>query len=233
VTETKRCSTCGKTKAADEFGWTSKAKRGRLSQCRRCAADAALKRYHENRDACIARMRKYKAENKDRLREQAAEYRARNRAQRLEQGRQRYAENREQYAERWARYYAENRERLLERHREWVAENKEQQAEYGHRYFRELKGAVLAHYGDPCACCGGTDRLSIDHVNGDGAQHRAADGLGSSDAMYRWLISNNFPEGFQTLCSRCNSSKSRGDQCRLDHSPAASARLPQPAGSPS
>ncbi len=35
--------------------------------------------------------------------------------------------------------------------------------------------------------------------------------------MYRWLIRNGFPEGFQTLCMPCNSSKRDGDRCRLGH----------------
>jgi hypothetical protein len=75
---------------------------------------------------------------------------------------------------------------------------------------------VLDHYGRVCACCGSTDRLNIDHVTGGGRAHRAQ--LGSSYALYRWLIDNNFPPGFQTLCLPCNVSKKDGDRCRIDHS---------------
>jgi hypothetical protein len=75
---------------------------------------------------------------------------------------------------------------------------------------------VFGHYGTACACCGGTADLQIDHVNGDGAAHRAQVGRGTS--MYRWLASNGFPSGFQTLCRRCNTSKGTGAACTLNHS---------------
>lgn len=35
--------------------------------------------------------------------------------------------------------------------------------------------------------------------------------------MYRWLIKNGFPEGFQTLCWPCNRSKGNRQVCQLDH----------------
>jgi hypothetical protein len=75
--------------------------------------------------------------------------------------------------------------------------------------------AVFGHYGRSCACCGVTDRLCIDHVNGDGEQHRAA--IGGQHKIYRWLIDDGFPEGFQTLCAPCNSSKARNARCPVNH----------------
>jgi hypothetical protein len=74
-----------------------------------------------------------------------------------------------------------------------------------------------------CACCGATENLSIDHVDGSGNQHRAEIGItggGGSDQLYRWLIVNGFPSGFQTLCRRCNRSKGTGAHCRLNHASA-------------
>lgn len=73
---------------------------------------------------------------------------------------------------------------------------------------------VFSHYGWTCACCGSAERPSIDHVNGDGKEHRAAIASGSIN-LYRWLVRNNFPSGFQTLCMPCNSSKGRSSHCRL------------------
>ena len=76
---------------------------------------------------------------------------------------------------------------------------------------------VFAHYGTSCACCGTTENLTIDHVNGGGKQHR--DEIGeNSHAIYRWLIKNNFPSGFQVLCAPCNLSKSDGERCRMHDS---------------
>lgn len=68
---------------------------------------------------------------------------------------------------------------------------------------------VLAHYGvngEPvCRICGFDDirALVIDHIDNNGAAHRKEVGK----KMYHWLIKSGFPEGFQTLCSNCNTIK--------------------------
>ena len=84
------------------------------------------------------------------------------------------------------------------------------------RFHGANREAVFNRYGRSCACCGATARLSVDHVNGDGREHRAEIGMGSSH-LYRWLIANGFPDGFQVLCKLCNKSKADGDRCRLNH----------------
>ena len=71
-----------------------------------------------------------------------------------------------------------------------------------------IKLAVMSHYGNgQCKCvkCGFDDirALSIDHVNGDGADHRRNNKYTRGNHMYEWLIKNNFPNGFQTLCMNC------------------------------
>jgi len=65
---------------------------------------------------------------------------------------------------------------------------------------------VLKHYGgDPpkCVCCGETivDFLTIDHIDGDGAEKRRN---GQRGQIANWIIKHNFPEGFQVLCYNCN-----------------------------
>jgi hypothetical protein len=84
-----------------------------------------------------------------------------------------------------------------------------------------LREKVFGHYGRACSCCGATEDLTLDHVNGDGAQHRL-ELFGSSLApagtrFYRWLIKQGLPPGYQTLCRRCNLSKARGKFCRINH----------------
>ena len=61
----------------------------------------------------------------------------------------------------------------------------------------------FGHYGWACACCDKTVErfLTIDHVGGGGNNHRKE--IGGKN-MYRWLVVNNFPAGFRTLCSSCN-----------------------------
>lgn len=84
-----------------------------------------------------------------------------------------------------------------------------------------VRDKVLDHYGRACACCGSTEDLTVDHVDGDGAQHRLelfGKPRGTeSTGLYRWLAENGFPEGFQVQCRPCNSSKQGGPACRLSH----------------
>jgi len=69
-----------------------------------------------------------------------------------------------------------------------------------HRANREL---CFQHYGRKCACCGESryEFLALDHIFGRGREHR--DMVGNK--LCRWLIKNNFPPGFRTLCHNCNS----------------------------
>jgi len=106
----------------------------------------------------------------------------------------------------------EYRHRTLEMHREkvakWRRNHKEECLEINRRSQRKRRFEVLSHYsvGEPrCARCGFTDlrALCIDHINGDGAQHRRETPNASKD-IYSWLKKNNYPEGFQVLCMNCN-----------------------------
>lgn len=70
------------------------------------------------------------------------------------------------------------------------------------------KLTIIQHYGGKCQHCGEKDMavLSIDHIDGGGTQHRKQikeQGM----TFYRWLIKNNYPKGFQTLCFNCNMKK--------------------------
>lgn len=83
------------------------------------------------------------------------------------------------------------------------------------RYYAKLRADALAPYGDSCACCAATEALTLDHIAGGGKQHRQI--FTSSSAMYRWIITNGHPDGFQILCSPCNKSKGAGPRCMIDH----------------
>ena len=66
----------------------------------------------------------------------------------------------------------------------------------------KTKLQVLTHYGKgklACVLCGFNNiwALSIDHINGGG--HQDIHGT----LLYRRLVKENFPEGFQTLCMNC------------------------------
>jgi len=70
----------------------------------------------------------------------------------------------------------------------------------------QIKLQVLTHYGNgslACIKCGYNDvrALSIDHIDGrKSAGHRHGWG---GIALYQWLIRQDYPEGYQTLCMNC------------------------------
>jgi hypothetical protein len=73
----------------------------------------------------------------------------------------------------------------------------------------QLKTKVLTHYGNGvCACvtCGFSDIdvLSIDHIEGGGNAHRKSLPNGQGTHFYYWLVKNDLPLGYQTLCMNCN-----------------------------
>ena len=72
---------------------------------------------------------------------------------------------------------------------------------------QEERFIVLRNYSNnklECNCCGEKiyEFLSLDHTDGGGNKHRKKIGN-----VFRWIIKNNFPDGFQVLCYNCNLAK--------------------------
>ncbi len=88
--------------------------------------------------------------------------------------------------------------------------HKDDHSRWGKIYRRKLKIKVLAHYSGSeipfCACCreDHLEFLTIDHIHGDGAEHRKTMANRGRNTMYRWLIQNGYPDGFRVLCYNCN-----------------------------
>ena len=89
---------------------------------------------------------------------------------------------------------------------------------YWHRYHETRKMLVLSHYGVAgvcrCVICGESRIacLSLDHLSGEGhsdrqrlaEEHNSDKSRGcSAHQMYSYVINNNFPDGYQTLCMNC------------------------------
>ncbi len=123
-------------------------------------------------------------------------------------------------------WYQDNKEKRLAYAKEYAKTHREQRRASGKRYYWAHKGEqdragylsdrayrqklkVLAHYGSggalACVNCGFGDirALTIDHIGGNGNKHRKKEGVGSGAGFYYWLIKNNYPEGYQTLCMNC------------------------------
>lgn len=83
--------------------------------------------------------------------------------------------------------------------------------EYKDQQSYRKKQQVIEHYGCVCAECGEAriERLTIDHINNDGAEQRKLLGYKTGSIFYRWLVKKNFPDnlGLQVLCYNCNGSK--------------------------
>ena len=85
---------------------------------------------------------------------------------------------------------------------------------YQKGYRNRQKKLVYDHYCVDgkicCATCGFSNikALSIDHINNNGSEHRKEISKGKkynigSIAIYRSIINNNYPDGFQILCMNC------------------------------
>jgi len=142
------------------------------------------------------------------------------------QMKQYYQENKERILTRQGQYYKQNRELILaqqkrnpthtkavkreyfrrteEKWRNYRLQNRDRLREKANRFNHQLKLEVLTHYGgEPpcCQICGFEDirALSIDHIEGDGREHRKKIGSG----LRAWLKRNHYPEGYQVLCMNC------------------------------
>lgn len=118
-------------------------------------------------------------------------------------------------------YRNDCRDCLIERTRIYYDTHRKPMARTKRKYQQSHTVQVFAHYGTSCVCCGTTENLSIDHIDGNGHEHRTAI-FGKSqgragNTFYWWLVKQGFPPGYQTLCRRCNTSKGRGRRCILDH----------------
>jgi len=88
----------------------------------------------------------------------------------------------------------------------WYQGSTTQQKDFVRR--QERVDIVLNHYGNICRCCGENKKefLTIDHINNDGGSHRKKINKAGS-TFYKWLIDNNFPQDYQTLCMNCQFGK--------------------------
>ena len=202
----KTCTECGETKPVEDFYKNSPMPDGLLNQCKLCVRAKRQPYRDANREKIRAYQREYAQATRGRKRAYDAAYRAANRDELLAGKRGYYLANREKHAEQSRAWKTANAARVAELDRQ------------GHlRRTAALRDAVFGHYGEFCACCGNTEQLNIDHVNGGGAAHRKEIGTTAGVWFYRWLVANGLPDGFQTLCAPCNVSKSDGERCRLDH----------------
>jgi hypothetical protein len=78
--------------------------------------------------------------------------------------------------------------------------------------YAKARYEAIYHYSNgtlKCAVCG--DRhyefLEIDHINGGGKEHKRK----INSTIFQWVRQNNYPDGYQVLCSNCNNKKVKTD----------------------
>jgi len=125
--------------------------------------------------------------------------------------------DRKKYMKKWRKL---NQDRVKASRKHYKESGKK--AETNREWRKKTRLKVLTHYGGnppKCECCGEThiEFLTIDHINNDGAEHRKKLGItqnsGHGSKLYRWIIRNNFPDGFQVLCWNCNCAKGHYGYC--------------------
>ncbi len=78
--------------------------------------------------------------------------------------------------------------------------------------------AIEAYGGQVCRCCGETlvEFLTLDHVNGDGAEHRKSNpNAATGRNFYLWLKRKGYPQelNLRILCMNCNFSRGTHGYC--------------------
>lgn len=80
-----------------------------------------------------------------------------------------------------------------------------------------LKQKILDIYGWSCVCCGETRAafLTLDHIDGRGAEHRRQLGLGRAGGkrFYAKIIKLPKDNNIQVLCMNCNLAKHTHGTC--------------------
>ena len=89
---------------------------------------------------------------------------------------------------------------------------------YNVELHQRYKALLVAHYSNganKCVCCGESEVrfLTIDHINGNGSEHRKLTKCGTGSVFYCWLIREGMPEGYQVLCYNCNNARARHGIC--------------------
>jgi len=109
----------------------------------------------------------------------------------------------------WMKKYREkHREKLLILNKKWNFENRVEQSIKKKKIYNRYRMDILIHYSNgvpQCACCGELEYefLTIDHIAGGGRKHTTTIRMRGNN-FYRYLILNNFPDGYQILCMNCN-----------------------------
>ena len=135
-----------------------------------------------------------------------------------------------------SRYYQRNKDKIKEKNKKYRQDHKYECKKRSIQYYQEnkekikkdaqnLKLKVFNYYCNneiKCNCCGEKhiEFLTIDHIDCGKLIHgknKKPNNHNSGTPFYRWLVSNNFPDGYQVLCYNCNCAKGFFGWCPHDN----------------
>ncbi len=163
-----------------------------LKTCRKCNISLGLSNWpkflqNDHKNICIICYRKYQ---RQRRQSNPQHFRDLNRNW-INNNRERYMKQHRAYEKLWKKNHIDH---VRRKSREWNKKSR-----------NKNRSIVLKHYSPNLICqrcgCNNIHLLSIDHMNGDGAQSRKK--LKTSYMIYRHIIKDNFPLNFQVLCWNC------------------------------
>ena len=110
------------------------------------------------------------------------------------------------------KFYRQNKKQIIDARKRERHEHPEIIKRRNHARRVKQRIQIFTHYGMFCKCCGENhfEFLTVHHINGGGNKHRKQIGSGN---LYWWIIKNNYPKEFQTLCQNCNLSKGAFGYC--------------------
>jgi len=99
-----------------------------------------------------------------------------------------------------------------------LEKNRERERKDARVWRARLKRELVDAYGGKCACCGESEIefLTLDHINGDGAEERRRLGgrCWAGPTFYSYLKKLGWPKGdYQILCYNCNCAKRQSKIC--------------------
>lgn len=108
----------------------------------------------------------------------------------------------------------EHRERQRKYSNDWIKRNPDRAKARSESFRKRLKQELFDAYGHQCACCDEAEEafLTLEHTNGDGADHRQR--VGSGSGVYQDLKKRGWPkDGYEILCWNCNMARRYGNTC--------------------
>jgi 5-methylcytosine-specific restriction endonuclease McrA len=161
--KSKPCNKCEQSKPLDDFHRHRLLADGRTNTCKVCVSAQRKAYYRENRERISAYNREHYEKNAEARREARKKHYEENREAVLER-------QREYHRRHWPAIFAANAEYYREKSRRYHAEHPERTREYGARRRAAMAGGsvpksvVRGLLKDPCAYCGSTEDIEIDHI---------------------------------------------------------------------